>query len=115
MDPRGTSSECPLCDSKLDENGYRRLKCPRCGFEANRDVVGKLNIRRRALKTLGIKIDFGKFCPPPTAPQMIDVNPNGWGTYEPSVRGRGNPRPSGGVGGQINTINLLRPYMAARI
>jgi len=33
VDPSGTSSECPKCDSKLEENGYRRLKCPRCGFE----------------------------------------------------------------------------------
>mgnify|MGYP000172444817 CR=1 FL=1 len=45
VDPRGISSECPQCDSKLDENGYRRLRCPRCGFEADRDVIGKLNIR----------------------------------------------------------------------
>jgi IS605 OrfB family transposase len=28
VDPRGTSSECPQCDSKLEENGYRRLRCP---------------------------------------------------------------------------------------
>jgi putative transposase len=79
VDPRGTSSECPQCDSKLEENGYRRLKCPRCGFEADRDVVGKLNIRKKALKMLGIKIDFGGVLAPLTAPQMIDVNPNRWG------------------------------------
>ena len=52
--PNGTSSECPKCDSKLEENGYRRLKCPRCGFEADRDIIGKLNISKRALKILGI-------------------------------------------------------------
>jgi IS605 OrfB family transposase len=46
VDPRGTSSECPKCDSKLEENGYRRLRCPSCGYEADRDVVGKLNIRK---------------------------------------------------------------------
>jgi len=34
VDPRGTSSECSQCDSKLEENGYRRLRCPRCSFEA---------------------------------------------------------------------------------
>jgi putative transposase len=79
VDPRGTSSECPQCDSKLEENGYRRLKCPRCGFEADRDVIGKLNIRKKALKMLGIKIDFGGVLAPLTAPQMIDVNPNRWG------------------------------------
>jgi putative transposase len=37
VNPNGTSSECPKCD-----------------FEADRDVIGKLNIRKRALKTLGI-------------------------------------------------------------
>jgi len=59
VDPRGTSSECPQCGSKLEESGYRRLRCPRCGFEADRDVIGKLNTRKKALKMLGIKIDIG--------------------------------------------------------
>jgi len=68
VDPRKTSSECPQCDSKLEENGYRRLRCPSCGFEADRDVIGKLNIRKRALKMLGIKVIPGgvlaPHCPP---------------------------------------------------
>jgi putative transposase len=55
VNPNGTSSECPKCDSKLEENGYRRLKCPKCEFEADRDIIGKLNIRKRALKKLRIK------------------------------------------------------------
>ncbi|MDT7895731.1 MAG: transposase, partial [Desulfurococcales archaeon] len=29
VDPNGTSTKYPQCDSKLEENGYRRLKCPR--------------------------------------------------------------------------------------
>jgi IS605 OrfB family transposase len=76
--PNGTSSECPKCDSKLEENGYRRLKCPRCGFEADRDIIGKLNIRKRALKKLGINPPGGSLATP-SAPQMTDVNPNRWG------------------------------------
>ncbi len=28
VDPNGTSSKCPKCDSKLEENGYRRLRSP---------------------------------------------------------------------------------------
>ncbi|MDT7890424.1 MAG: zinc ribbon domain-containing protein [Desulfurococcales archaeon] len=56
VDPRGTSSECPKCGSKnLEEVSYRRLRCPKCNFEADRNVVGKLNIRKRALKMLRIK------------------------------------------------------------
>ena len=90
VDPRGTSSECPQCESKIKENGYRILKCPRCGFEADRDIVGKLNTRRRALKILGIS---GGVLAPLTTPQMTDVNPNRWG--EPMIRRQegGSPRP----------------------
>jgi IS605 OrfB family transposase len=73
VDPRGTSSECPRCGSKMVENGYRRLKCPRCGFEADRDLVAVLNIRRKAL------IKMGGSLTTPTAPQMTDVAPNRWG------------------------------------
>ena len=72
VNPNGTSSECPKCDSKLEENGYRRLKCPKCGFEADRDIIGKLNIRKRALKILGIKVIPGGVLAPLTAPQMTD-------------------------------------------
>jgi IS605 OrfB family transposase len=81
VNSNGTSSKCPKCDSKgLKEVDYRRLRCPRCGFEADRDVIGKLNIRKRALKKLGIKIDFGGVLTTPTAPpQMTDVAPNRWG------------------------------------
>jgi IS605 OrfB family transposase len=68
VNPNGTSSECPQCGSKLAESGYGRLKCLRCGFEADRDAIGKLNIRKRALKMLGIKIDFGGVLAPLTAP-----------------------------------------------
>jgi len=84
VNPNGTSSECPKCDSKLEKNGYRRLRCPRCGFEADRDVIGKLNIRKRALKKLRIKVIPGGVLAPLTTPQMTDVNPNRWG--EPMSR-----------------------------
>jgi len=91
VNPNGTSSECPKCDSRLEETGYRRLRCPRCGFEADRDIIGKLNIRKRALKILGIKPSFGGALTPLTAPQMTDVNPNRWG--EPMIR----PQRGGGT------------------
>jgi len=84
VNPNGTSSECPKCDSKLEENGYRRLRCPRCGFEADRDVIEKLNIRKKALKIPGIS---GGSLATPTAPQMTYVNPNRWG--DPMNRPKG--------------------------
>jgi len=76
VDPNGTSLECPKCDYKgLVEVGYRRLRCPRCGFEADRDVIGKLNVRKRGLRKLGI-IPRGGALTPLTAPQMTDVASN---------------------------------------
>ncbi|WP_425276990.1 hypothetical protein [Fervidicoccus fontis] len=36
----------------MRENGYRRLKCHRCGFEGKRDHIAILNIERRALSIL---------------------------------------------------------------
>ena len=54
----------------MHENGYRKLKCPDCGFEADRDTVGIMNIEDRALKQMGGSLTT------PTTPQMTDVNPN---------------------------------------
>jgi putative transposase len=108
VNPNGTSSECPQCDSRLEENGYRRLRCPRCSFEADRDIVGKLNIRRRALKILGIS---GGVLAPLTAPQMTDVNPNRWG--EPMnrpQRGGGTPALSRRGGGQRSEGGFHKRY-----
>ena len=34
------------------EVGYRRFRCPRCGFEADRDTIAVLNIEKRAMSKL---------------------------------------------------------------
>jgi putative transposase len=70
VEPRGTSTTCPMCSSKLIENSYRRLKCSRCGFEADRDTIAVLNIEKRALAQM-----WGALTPL-NAPQMTDVAPN---------------------------------------
>jgi len=70
VDPKGTSTLCPRCDAKMVEHGYRKMKCPLCEFEANRDVVAILNIKKKALKQMGGALT------PATAPQMTDVTPN---------------------------------------
>ena len=90
VDPRGTSSECPQCNAEMIENEYRKLRCPSCGFEAGRDVVRKLNIRKRALKILGIS---GGTLTPSPPPQMTNEVRIDGGTDEPPVRGLGNPHP----------------------
>ncbi|MEM1604955.1 MAG: RNA-guided endonuclease TnpB family protein [Fervidicoccaceae archaeon] len=53
VNPRGTSSTCPICGLKLVEKGYRRLRCPRCGFEADRDTIAVMNIERIAISKMG--------------------------------------------------------------
>ena len=42
------------------------MRCPSRGSKVDRDIVGKLNIRKRALKTLGIYGGSG----PLTAPKQ---------------------------------------------
>ena len=77
VDPADTSSTCPRCGAKLVAVGYRRLRCPRCGLEADRDTIAVLNIEGRALSKMGGSLTT------PTAPQVTDVSPNRWG--EPSA------------------------------
>jgi putative transposase len=74
VEPKQTSSICPNCSSRLKENGYRQLKCPRCGLEEDRDRIAVLNIEKRALEQLE-PISGGPLTAP-TAPQMTDVFPN---------------------------------------
>jgi len=81
IDPRGTSSTCPRCNSKLVEGGYRRVRCPRCGLEADRDTVAVMNIERVALSKMGGSLTT------PTAPQMTDVDPNRCGEPMNPLRG----------------------------
>jgi len=47
VDPRGTSSLCPICGEKLSPNGYRRVRCSKCGLEEDRDTVAVRNLLRR--------------------------------------------------------------------
>ncbi|NJE09235.1 transposase [Thermococcus sp. M39] len=63
VNPAHTSSLCPVCGGKLSPNGHGVLKCSNCGFEADRDAVGSLNIRLRALKMWGVSV-------PPESPTM---------------------------------------------
>ncbi|MCC6046935.1 MAG: transposase [Desulfurococcaceae archaeon] len=55
VDPKGTSSRCPFCSSKLMRgNASRHLKCSKCGVEMGRDVVAVMNIERRYLTYKGL-------------------------------------------------------------
>jgi len=54
VDPRNTSSTCPICNSKLMRgNAPRYLRCPMCGLVAGRDVIAVLNLEKRYLALKG--------------------------------------------------------------
>ena len=53
VEPRGTSTTCPMCSSKLVENSHRNLRCPKCGFEADRDTIAVMNIEKIAISRMG--------------------------------------------------------------
>jgi putative transposase len=47
VNPRGTSSKCPRCGSKLVENGNRVFRCRKCSFIGDRDVTATINLYRK--------------------------------------------------------------------
>jgi putative transposase len=47
IDPRETSSKCPRCGGKLVENENRVLRCRKCNFIGDRDVVAAINLYRK--------------------------------------------------------------------
>jgi len=49
VDPRKTSSTCPRCRSRIKYIG-RLGVCRKCGFRADRDVIGAINIWLKVLK-----------------------------------------------------------------
>ncbi len=62
VNPSYTSSTCPVCDSKLvpmtgyaQRNGWkpRLMKCPKCGFRHDRDVIGAMNLVKKYLLDVG--------------------------------------------------------------
>jgi len=44
VNPRGTSTTCPRCGSRLVGNGYRTLECKNCNFAGDRDVAATINL-----------------------------------------------------------------------
>lgn len=56
IDPRNTSRTCLACGHCARENRRTQSEflCVECGFQANADYVGSMNIRRRGLEARGI-------------------------------------------------------------
>jgi len=53
VDAGGSSSLCPKCGVRLSPNGYRRMKCPECGLEEDRDIVAVKNLLERYQMDVG--------------------------------------------------------------
>ncbi|MEM2414134.1 MAG: zinc ribbon domain-containing protein, partial [Sulfolobales archaeon] len=57
-----TSSTCPRCGSRLEDSGSRVLRCGRCGFTGDRDVIACINLFYRYLRcgVLGVTLNAPK-------------------------------------------------------
>lgn len=53
--PQFSSHICPRCHSMMTDHGRRRVKCPRCGMEDDRDHVSIINLAKTAAIMLGIQ------------------------------------------------------------
>ncbi|MEM4855435.1 MAG: zinc ribbon domain-containing protein [Sulfolobales archaeon] len=50
VNPRKTSSTCPRCKSRLKDSGGRVLRCSKCGFTGDRDVIACINLFYRYIR-----------------------------------------------------------------
>ena len=49
VDPRNSSKTCPLCSGRMATYEGRLMKCKKCGFIADRDVIAVLNLQMRGV------------------------------------------------------------------
>uniref|UniRef100_A0A7J2U5I0 Cas12f1-like TNB domain-containing protein n=1 Tax=Ignisphaera aggregans TaxID=334771 RepID=A0A7J2U5I0_9CREN len=47
INPRSTSSKCPRCGKKLAEYRHMVLRCRKCGFVGDRDVIAAINLYKK--------------------------------------------------------------------
>jgi len=55
LNPKDTSSLCPIGGGRLAPNGCRLLKCKNCGYENDRDIIACLNMLRMRGAPLPLK------------------------------------------------------------
>ncbi len=53
VNPRGTSSECPVCGGKLEHPTWAVSRCVKCGVDYDRDRLASLAILCRGLRLCG--------------------------------------------------------------
>ena len=51
VNPRKTSSTCPICNSTLMRgNAPRQMVCPKCKYQAGRDIIAVFNLEKKYLQ-----------------------------------------------------------------
>jgi putative transposase len=65
VNAKGTSILCPICGGRLSPNGYRQMKCKKCGLKQDRDIIAVRNLLHRC------QIDVGASPVHPESPPMI--------------------------------------------
>ena len=94
INPKGTSSKCPRCGGRLVEDGYRVLRCRKCGFIGDRDVTATINIYKKYVSKYS---RCGVSGVAPNAPKP-DENPSGMqGNKNEAMTRELNPLCSGGL------------------
>jgi len=88
VNPRGTSSKCPICRSQLRTYGWEKKYCPMCRREWNRDAMAGVNIsvkpviewlRRPEWRTpMKVKTRGGARMKTPTKDLMNTLGPAGY-------------------------------------
>ncbi|EZQ11351.1 transposase [Candidatus Acidianus copahuensis] len=73
--PRYTSTRCPYDGEEMVEVGHRTFRCKKCGFQADRDSIARLNLLRR-----------GSSDAPHSHHSEGSVRPQSGGTYEPHLK-----------------------------
>ncbi|MEM4789775.1 MAG: zinc ribbon domain-containing protein, partial [Ignisphaera sp.] len=56
VNPVKTSSTCPRCGNKLESNGNRVMRCTKCGFIGDRDVIACINLFLRYSRCGGLGV-----------------------------------------------------------
>ena len=60
VNPKGTSSKCPKCGSKLEQSpDWHSMMCPSCNLAGNRHKIACINIAKRALENEDEALRFG--------------------------------------------------------
>ena len=60
VNPRGTSSECPVCGGKLEHPTWGISRCAKCGVDYDRNRLASLAILCRGLRLCGFPLSFGQ-------------------------------------------------------